>query len=291
MPLDAWVPMGYQPDSVASKDQGNYSAVRTQGVDMINSALANGSITPDVAGAVSGALSSAGFESSLTGDMEEMVGTMSTQLAQSFNKLNGENNETSSPAIGSQGFTERALDFMGESEGFVPFAYDDARRSRRPVPWKDSKKRGDPTIGFGFKLSRKDAREKLRAVGLDYDKIMRGEQSINKQTAARLFNLDWREITARLRKEFPNIEWTEHRLLGVGSMIYHGGYDGMIGPKIREALKAGDMKAVEREIRHNSIDEAGMHKKGSGWMIPSFQLRRHKEADSWIGVGNEAPLS
>jgi GH24 family phage-related lysozyme (muramidase) len=58
----------------------------------------------------------------------------------------------------------------------------------RNTVYKDTK--GIPTIGVGFNLTRKDAREKVEALGVDYDKVRAGKESLTEDQIFELYKND-----------------------------------------------------------------------------------------------------
>jgi len=63
---------------------------------------------------------------------------------------------------------------------------------------------GIPTIGIGFNLNRDDARERLSSVGLDYNQIRNGSQSLTDEQVYHFFKEDLNEAIQTAQSFLPN---------------------------------------------------------------------------------------
>ncbi len=172
-------------------------------------------------------------------------------------------------------------------EGFSAFPYDDAEGRIKKAHWGDSKKKGRPTVGFGFNLNRKDAGKLLAEVGLDKNLLMQGQQTMSRQQASRLLDITLFQFRKELKAKLGTdtmAKLSKNQVMGLLSMTYNGGTETMIGPRILAALKAGDWQAASDEIRLNSIDEVGMTARGEGHLINGLRNRRAAEADLFDGA-------
>jgi lysozyme len=120
-------------------------------------------------------------------------------------------------------------------EGRMPGRYDDPR--------------GIPTVGYGFNLTRDDAREKLAAAGADYDRVMAGEPLDEAQMEA-LLDGDAREAVAGARRVFPDFEgYTDDRQEVLADMIYNLGLTRFRGfRKLIAAVHACDWERAADEM-------------------------------------------
>jgi hypothetical protein len=119
------------------------------------------------------------------------------------------------------------------------FPYERTKRSilrcERPAgtpSWPESSG-GHPTIGLGFNLGRPDARLRIEALGLDFDALLAGEQSISERQMDLLFDEELGEALERARSRLPDFdELPAHEQDGVLEMIM------WIGPSHFDAVLA-----------------------------------------------------
>jgi GH24 family phage-related lysozyme (muramidase) len=170
--------------------------------------------------------------------------------------------------------------FIAEHEGRVPYVYDDYTGAA----WKPGgKNKGDPTIGIGFNLARKDAREKLEAVGADYDKIMAGKEQLTNAQQDKLFEMASSEVVAWVDNEFRDDQLTRNQKIALYSLAYNSrwrnGRPTLIGPKLTEAIKKKDWEKAHFEIAENSMGGIPDNLKRG------IKIRRTKEAAMFRGNG------
>ena len=80
-------------------------------------------------------------------------------------------------------------------------------------------------VGWGFQLDRDDAKKKIEDLGLDFDKVYSGEQSMTEEQAQTLFDITQKETEADAKKLFSNWEGiSDNRKLALMDMIYSVGY-------------------------------------------------------------------
>lgn len=173
-------------------------------------------------------------------------------------------------------FTE----FLEPLEGNSPRAYDDA--NTRTINM-NTKVIGDPTIGIGFNLTRKDARAKIEALGANYDKVLRGEQDLDPSQVRQLLVQGAQEASTWLFNHFKDevgiLE--EHQWVALLSLAYNSRWTDngptLIGPDITAAIKRGDFEAAANEIEFKSA--AGVRPNQQ----VGINLRRRKEAMMFRG--------
>ena len=80
----------------------------------------------------------------------------------------------------------------------------EAREGRRDSVYPDTT--GHPTIGVGFNLDRSDARAKITALGLDYDQVRNGKQSLSDAQIDTLFDADVDRATSDAQSLVSNFD-------------------------------------------------------------------------------------
>ena len=196
-----------------------------------------------------------------------------TQLAQSEGK-DIEPNDGDPADTGSLKLSK----FVSDAEGYSATTYDDRRGKGNA--WTRGVSKGDPTVGFGWNLNRADSREQLARYGLDYDKVLRGEQRVPLAVARELRDFVIKESQAFVRKTFKGAGLADHQIQALTSLTYNSKWNKsgptLLGPNIRKAILAGDWRAVAFEIAWRSEKihpdlKAGIH------------TRRIKEAILFLG--------
>ena len=113
--------------------------------------------------------------------------------------------------------------------------------------------RGIPTIGIGFNLTRGDARARLQALGLDYQKVLDGQQTL---TDAQIDSLFADDLDAALNaardpnriRVFDSL--TDARKFVIVDMIFNlgvGGFDGFV--RMKAAVNAEDYGEAARQMQ------------------------------------------
>ena len=74
---------------------------------------------------------------------------------------------------------------------------------KRCTVYLDSAKPPNPTIGVGFNLNRKDAKQKIEALGLDFNKVLAGRQSLTEEQVMKLLEPDIDRAIADCKAVFP----------------------------------------------------------------------------------------
>jgi GH24 family phage-related lysozyme (muramidase) len=119
---------------------------------------------------------------------------------------------------------------------------------RRNLVYLDSE--GIPTVGVGFNLNRADAREKIEALGLDYDKVRSGEQQLNAAQMDRLLVNDSDAAIREAKSIFPNFkDLSEVRQRVIADMIFNLGRDKFLGfTDTISAIQAGEFDKAANEM-------------------------------------------
>jgi GH24 family phage-related lysozyme (muramidase) len=190
--------------------------------------------------------------------------------------------KTSDRPGGSQGsLITQAGNFITKGEGVRTQAYDDyTGRSIHP----GANVRGNPTIGHGFNLNRKDAKEKLASMGYDYDLVRSGRQRISEADGIKLRNiviqeeLNW--LNRKLKRNKVDTSYlTNNQWSAMLSMSYNG--RSLITNHLLAALRNKDMVAAVAAIKDA---------KGGAWSrLPEpvkvgLKARRKKEANLFRGI-------
>lgn len=165
--------------------------------------------------------------------------------------------------------------FITGLERMKPVAYDDATgqtiTADNPVT-----KGGHPTVGHGFNLDRADAKEKIEAMGYNYEKVKKGEQVINETDALALRDaviqeeMNW--LLPKLTKHniIPS-ELSDNQFAALLSMIYHG--RGRLTSDMMHALEKKDYRKMVDLILNTRIPSKVVPYPEAG-----FKLRKSKEA-------------
>ena len=110
--------------------------------------------------------------------------------------------------------------------------------------------KGIPTIGIGFNLTRDDAREKIEALGADYDDVWAGQATLSDDQINRLLQDDldqtWFPAARRKVRTFNSLP-NKARLVVV-DMLFNIGETRFTFPKMRAALEGRDWRGAEREM-------------------------------------------
>jgi GH24 family phage-related lysozyme (muramidase) len=189
--------------------------------------------------------------------------------------------KTSDRPGGSNGsLIESAGNFITKGEGVRTVAYDDYT-GKSIVPGRIVK--GNPTIGHGFNLNRKDAKKKLEAMGYDFNKVKTGYQRISEADGVKLRNMVIQEemnwLSRKLKRNNVNTSiLSNNQWAAMLSMSYNG--RSLITKELIAALKGEDMNAAAEAIK-----EA----KGGAWnRLPEgvrvgLKARRKKESNLFLG--------
>ena len=121
------------------------------------------------------------------------------------------------------------------------------REGREPTAYMDSA--GHPTVGVGFNLDRADARDKITAFGLDYDKVRSGEQSLTDAQIDTLFASDVDQAISDARDLVSNFDTIpDDKQTVVTDMVFNLGADGF-------SQFANTIDAIEHEDWGRAADE------------------------------------
>jgi GH24 family phage-related lysozyme (muramidase) len=175
-----------------------------------------------------------------------------------------------------------AGEFITKGEGVRTVAYDDYT-GKSIVPGRVVK--GNPTVGHGFNLNRKDAKQKLEAMGYDYKAIREGRERISEADAIKLRNIVIQEemnwLSGKLIRNGVDImPLTNNQWAALLSMSYNG--RSLITKDLIKAMKDQNWTAASQAIK-----EA----KGGAWSrLPEgvrtgLKMRRRKEANLFLGLG------
>lgn len=119
---------------------------------------------------------------------------------------------------------------------------------KRLTVYKDSE--GIPTIGIGFNLQRADAKEKIEALGLDFDKVLSGGTSLTDEQAEALLDGDITTSIADCRLVVANYDdLSDVRKRVVIDMTFNLGKTRFSGfKKMIAAVEAGDFDKATVEM-------------------------------------------
>jgi hypothetical protein len=141
---------------------------------------------------------------------------------------------------------EAYADYTAPFEGIRTGVYD-------PNPRDDIY---EPTIGVGFYMLDDNAREDFTKAlpGIDFDKVLLGEQKLTKGQAQKLFALDLPIYEAKARRLFRDFDSYPEYLR---QALFDTGYQGTMGPKTRKLINEGKWDEVAEEyLDHNGYKTA-----------------------------------
>lgn len=119
---------------------------------------------------------------------------------------------------------------------------------RESKVYKDTE--GHPTIGVGFNLDRADARQKIEALGLDYDKVRSGEVSLDKGQIDSLRDADVDHAIEAARDNVSNFDGlSDNRQAALTDMAFNLGSEGLSKFKNTiDAVESGDFEKAAEEM-------------------------------------------
>ena len=161
----------------------------------------------------------------------------------------------------SERFAQQLADHLTREEGSKSTVYLDTK--------------GIPTVGIGFNLRRKDAKEMLSKVGADFQAILTGSDGLSKQQQQDLLELTVKDTAKIVRNKLRGVDMANHRWQAVMSLAYNS--PELIGEKLVKAIRAGQWMDAAREIAFNST---GGVKKAN---LPAMRARRMREAIMFLG--------
>ncbi len=109
------------------------------------------------------------------------------------------------------------------------------------------------TIGIGFNLERGNARERIRAVGADYDKVLNGEADLTDAQIDALFDRDVHDAILGANKRLTNYQLLPKQArLVVVDMVFNLGEAGFGNFKIlRAAIETRDWQRAADEMKNS----------------------------------------
>ncbi|MFG1989905.1 glycoside hydrolase family protein [Actinoplanes sp. NPDC048988] len=117
-----------------------------------------------------------------------------------------------------------------------------------PHVYNDTK--GIPTVGVGFNLNRSDAREKIAAVGANYDAVRAGTQNLTQQQITTLFEADYLGAVKTVQRHirtFATLSSTRQAVLV--DMAFNLGPAGFAAFKnLINAVNTGNWEAAARAM-------------------------------------------
>lgn len=122
---------------------------------------------------------------------------------------------------------------------------------KKPKVYKDSE--GIPTIGVGFNLRRPDAKQRIEELGLNYNKVLAGEQALSDAQIDKLLEADIDAAINACVKVFPNFtELSDVRQRVLADMMFNLGRSRFEGfKKMIVAVKEGKFEAAADEMKNS----------------------------------------
>ena len=114
---------------------------------------------------------------------------------------------------------------------------------------------GKPTVGVGFNLAKDGARKRIEELGLDYDKVKSGKQTLTDEQIDKLFDDDRKIAQDAVRRDVPDFDNLDpERQKALTDMAFNMGSLTKF-PAFVKAVNAKDWAGAARE--------AGLNKKGN----------------------------
>ncbi len=142
------------------------------------------------------------------------------------------------------------------------------------------------SVGYGFWLGNKDAKERVEALGYSYNDLKRGTELMTEEDARFLMEQDIQRSLNYVRKKLSSwgrevSELDNHQIQALIDLHYNGG-PAMFGPGLKRSFQATHWRqAVADEIKHRS------NASGS----KGLQARRNSQAGLFLGYGKLDPRS
>lgn len=151
----------------------------------------------------------------------------------------------------------------------------------REKVYKDSL--GKRTIGYGFNLDEPTNRGLFKKVlaktDAEYDAALNGTASLSAADSRILFEASAGQAERLITQKFGDIPLKGYQRTALVSLAYN--HPNLIGPNLTKAIRSGDLKAAEHEIRNRS----------NKYKIAGIANRRNLEADMFLGYGNDSGSS
>ncbi len=111
---------------------------------------------------------------------------------------------------------------------------------------------GVPTVGVGFNLIKDDAKKRIEALGLDYDKVKAGTQSLTDEQIDTLFADDRVIAENNVRRDVPGFDSLDsERQKALTDMAFNlGSFRNF--PSFVKAVNAGDWSLAAKEAGSNA---------------------------------------
>lgn len=134
---------------------------------------------------------------------------------------------------------------------------------------------GNPTIGEGINLNSPGARQRIEQSGLDYDRVLAGEQELTPELSDLMHNDIRGEkqdlIKYRQKTNFPNFKPDAGKMNALESLTMNNA--NLLGPNLEASLNANDTQGTIKEILLNSNKDSN----------PGLQKRRIGESEEFAG--------
>ncbi len=163
---------------------------------------------------------------------------------------------------------------------------------RRDTVYTDTE--GNATIGVGFNLTREDARERIEALGLDYDQVLSGQQTLSDEQIDQLLQHDAEQAMASARDLVQNFDnLPEDAQTIVIDMVFNLGREGFAGfTNTIDALENNDFTRAAAEMRDSRwFDQVGDRSEHHVTAIESLSAPTTGTADQWLDLPDQSTLS
>lgn len=134
---------------------------------------------------------------------------------------------------------DEIIEFIKEHEGYRPHVYKDSL--------------GIPTIGIGFNLMRPDAKKIATQVGVDYNEILSGKQSLSDDQVKEIFKITLTIAYNDAKKWLPGFDGLPKNIkLAVLDLSFNMGYTRLSKfVKTKAFIEAGDYNNAAVELQNS----------------------------------------
>lgn len=176
-----------------------------------------------------------GDVAALKGELEQQINSTKQVNIESPVRESPEQVNTE-PPVPETNFNSNLRDMIARHEGSSSRMYRDSENI--------------PTVGIGFNLERRDARDILRRVSANYDAVLSGQESLSAEQIDALFEINLNEAIRYAEQQVPNLQQLPQTVQEIViDMMFN------LGPtrfskfvKFKQALARGDYQRAADEM-------------------------------------------
>ena len=139
---------------------------------------------------------------------------------------------------------------------------------------------GVPTIGIGFNLVREDAKAKITALGLDYQRVLDGRQQLTEEQVSQLFQADVSAAIDDARELVPNFaDLGDVRQRVLTDMSFNLGRRRLAGfRRMLAAVADGDFQRAADEMK-----DSKWYRQVKSRGVTLVEMMRSNRDPAWLG--------